>query len=112
MTDANAPFAETRRALADTLTQIDGLLPGSIVVRHTRCGKKTCACKANPPTLHGPYIQWTRTKNGKTITRLLTPNQLARYQPWFDNTRTLKDTVSKLQAASIAALEATQDNPS
>lgn len=110
MTEPDLPFAATRKALADSLANIDGLLPGSIVVRHTRCGKKTCACKADPPTLHGPYIQWTRTQHGKTVTRLLTPEQLDRYQPWFDNARTLKDTVSKLQAASIAALEAAENH--
>ena len=55
------PFAATRKALADALAEIDGLLPGSVVVRHMRCGKRSCACKADPPALHGPYIQWTRT---------------------------------------------------
>jgi len=49
-----------------------------------RCGKPTCACRDDPPSLHGPYIQWTRTLNGKTVTRYLSEDQLARYQPWFD----------------------------
>ena len=51
------PFAATRKALADALAEIDGLLPGSVIVRHMRCGKNGCACKADPPALHGPYIQ-------------------------------------------------------
>ena len=48
------PFAATRRALAEALAEIDGLLPGSVVVRLMRCGKRNCACKADPPILHGP----------------------------------------------------------
>jgi hypothetical protein len=32
-----------------------------------------------------PYHQWTRKIGGKTITRILTDDQLADYQPWFDN---------------------------
>jgi hypothetical protein len=102
------PFAATRKALADALAEIDGLLPGSVVVRHMRCGKPTCACRADPPALHGPYIQWTRTVRGKTVTRFLSPEQLGRYQPWFDNTRRLKDLVAKLEIASLQALESAE----
>lgn len=99
------PFAATREALAEALAQLDGLLPGSVVVRLMRCGKRNCACKADPPTLHGPYTQWTRTVQGKTVTKLLTKEQLARYQPWFDNARTLRDLVAKLEIASLQAFE-------
>lgn len=99
------PFAATRKALADALGEIDGLLPGSVVVRHMRCGKSGCACKADPPALHGPYIQWTRTVRGKTVTRFLSEAQLGRYQPWFDNARRLKELVAKLEIASLQALE-------
>ena len=102
------PFANTRKALAEALSQIDGLLPGSVVVRHVRCGKQRCACKADPPRLHGPYIQWTRTANRKTITRLLSQEQLARYQPWFDNRKLLNDVVAKLEIASLNALDAAE----
>jgi hypothetical protein len=111
------PFAATRKALAEALAEIDGLLPGSVVVRLMRCGKPSCACKAEPPALHGPYTQWTRTVAGKTVTKLLTDEQLARYQPWFDNSRRLKDLVAKLEIASLQAIEtadrltATTDTP-
>ena len=99
------PFAATRKALAQALAQIDGLLPGSVVVRLMRCGKRNCACRADPPTLHGPYTQWTRTVQGKTVTKLLTEEQLDRYQPWFDNARTLRDLAAKLEIVSLQALE-------
>jgi len=102
------PWAATRRGLAAELGAIDGVLPGSVVVRHMRCGKASCACKADPPALHGPYIQWTRTVNGKTVTRFLSEEQLARYQPWFDNSRRLKDLVAKLEIASVHTLESEQ----
>ncbi len=102
------PWAATRRALADAIGEIDGVLPGSVVVRHMRCGKQGCACKADPPALHGPYIQWTRTVNGKTVNRFLTPEQLDRYQPWFDNARRLKELVAKLEIATVHAVEETE----
>lgn len=111
------PFAATRKALAEALAEIDGLLPGSVVVRLMRCGKRNCACKADPPVLHGPYTQWTRTVAGKTVTKILTDEQLARYQPWFANTRRLRDLVAKLEIVSLQAIEtadqlgATTDTP-
>ena len=64
---------QARAAIQAALGQIGFCLPGSITIRHARCGKPRCACAADPPSLHGPYIQWTRTVNGKTVTRLLTP---------------------------------------
>jgi hypothetical protein len=99
------PWAATRRGLAEELGRIEGVLPGSVVLRHMRCGKSRCACKADPPALHGPYIQWTRTVDGKTVTRFLSQEQLARYQPWFDNARRLKELVAKLEIVSVHAVE-------
>lgn len=100
------PWAATRRGLAEELGKIDGVLPGSVVVRRMRCGKAGCACKADPPALHGPYTQWTRTVAGKTVTRFLSEDELARYQPWFDNARRLKDLVAKLEILSVRAFDA------
>ncbi len=88
------PWAATRQGLAEELAKIDGVLPGSVVVRRMRCGKAGCACKGDPPALHGPYIQWTRTVAGKTVTRFLSNDDLARYQQWFDNARRLKELVA------------------
>jgi hypothetical protein len=98
-------WAATRRALAQALGEIDGVLPGSVVVRRMRCGKTACACQTDPDARHGPYIQWTRTINGKTVTRYLSQEQRERYQTWFDNARQLKELVAKLEIASVHAVE-------
>jgi len=103
--ETHMPWEATRRGLAGKLAGIDGVLPGSVVVRHMRCGKPGCACGGDPPTLHGPYIQWTRTVGGKTVSRYLTREQLARYQQWFDNARRLKEIVAQLEIASLHAVE-------
>ena len=47
------PFAATRKAIAGAMAEFPGLLPGSVVVRHMRCGKSDCACRA-APTSSGP----------------------------------------------------------
>lgn len=102
------PFAATRKALAEALGEIDGVLPGSIVVRHMRCGTPGCSCKADPASLHGPYIQWTRTVDGRTVTRYLSEEQLARYQAWFDNAARLREIIAKLEIASVGAVESAE----
>ena len=90
---------QARAAIQAALASIGFCLPGSIVIRRTRCGKPACACKADPPALHGPYIQWTRTVKGKTVTRTLTPAQYDAYAPWFASARRLRALAAELEAA-------------
>jgi hypothetical protein len=62
-------------------------LPGTLVVRAYECGKPRCRCHTSPKARHGPYAEWTRKIGGRTITRRLTPQQLADWQPLFDNAK-------------------------
>ena len=101
-----SPSARQRRAqarIAAELAQIGFALPGSLVSRTTRCGKPGCRCQADPPMLHGPYLTWTRTVDGKTVTRKITEDQRVRYQAWFDNARRLRRLVTELEALSLEA---------
>jgi hypothetical protein len=102
----STPSPDPRLAeLRAQLAAIDHILPGTINTVMNRCGKPTCACHSDPPRLHGPYITWTRKINGKTVTRHLTPEQLERYQPWFENTRRLQALISEIQALCLNAAE-------
>jgi hypothetical protein len=58
------------------------------------------------PRLHGPYRQWTRKKDGKTATRILSDDQFRRLRPWFDNHRRLRELVTELETLSLAIAEA------
>ena len=69
-----------------------------------RCGKPRCACHADPPRLHGPYITWTRKIAGKTHPPP-DPEQADRYRPWFDNNRRLRELIAELEALSLQAAE-------
>jgi len=92
---------QARAQIQAALGQIGHALPGSITIRRTRCGKPHCACKADPPALHGPYIQWTRTVNGKTVTRTLTQAQYDTYASWFAGARRLRELAAELEALSL-----------
>jgi hypothetical protein len=76
-------------------------LPGTLTVRAYACGKLSCRCHGDPPRLHGPYAEWTRKIAGKTITRRLTPAQLAEYQPLFDNAKKLRALLAGLQDLTL-----------
>lgn len=109
MASPNPRQRRAQAAIAAELGQIGFALPGSLVSRTTACGKPGCRCQADPPTLHGPYLTWTRTVNGKTVTRKISQDQQARYQTWFDNTRKLRQLVAALETLSLEAFE--QDPP-
>lgn len=57
------------------------------------------------PRLHGPYLQWSRQVDGKTVHANLSEDQLADYQAFFDNARRLRDLLDELEALSLAMVE-------
>lgn len=104
--------AAARQQLSAQIAAIDAALPGTVLIRYNRCGKKTCACHKDPPKLHGPYYQWTRKIAGRTRTQLLTAEQYERYQPWFENARTLRELLAQLEAHSLKTAQQAEGWPS
>ena len=90
-----------RDKIAAELARAGFALPGTLTVRAYACGKQNCRCHADPPRLHGPYAEWTRKTGGKTVTRRLTPRELAEYQPLFDNARKLRALLTELQDLTL-----------
>jgi hypothetical protein len=104
-----AQQAQAARIAAEITARLAGVayaLPGTLADRMTRCGYPGCRCHAAPPQMHGPYHPWTRKKNGRTATRILSDDQLADYGPWFGNHRRLRELLTELEALSLAIAEA------
>lgn len=108
MTESPMDQDPQQHEIARRLGEVGFALPGTITERTKTCGKPTCRCRGDIDQRHGPYIQWTRTVDAKTVTRQLTRDQLDRYQPWFDNNRQLRDLTEQLHTLSIDAIIATQ----
>lgn len=105
------PRAADRRAhaaIVQRLAETGFALPGTLLTRRMSCGKSTCRCQADPPQLHGPYHQWTRKIDGKTVTRRLTDAQAAVYGPWFANAQQLRELVAELEALSLRVFQRTE----
>ena len=98
-------YQDRYRQLAERIADIGFIAAGSITHRHTRCGKPTCHCHADPPQLHGPYWQWTAKIDGKTVTRRLTDNQAALYQQWIANDRRLRTLIDQMRQVAAKATE-------
>ena len=94
-----------RDRIAAELAAAGFALPGTLTVRSYACGKPGCRCHADPPRLHGPYAEWTRKIGGKTVTRRLSPAELAEYQPLFDNAKKLRALLAELQDLTLQIIE-------
>ena len=84
---------------------VKGSLPGSLVVRSMRCGHHNCACHADPPQLHGPYVQWSYSYRGKRFNRWLSAEQADRLRDQVDRGRRIKELTAELDAAEIRRAE-------
>jgi hypothetical protein len=102
--------AAQQRRIAAALGEIGFALPGSLTVRAYRCGKANCRCRAEPPQLHGPYAFWTRKVDGKTVTRMLADDEVAEYQPLFDNASKIRDLLSELQQLTLQLVDEADDS--
>ena len=109
MEPAAARQAALDQAAAALAAAAGPALPGTLTIRSYACGKRRCRCHADPPVLHGPYAEWTRKIGGKTVTRRLTAEQLADWQPLFDNARKIRALIAELQELTLQAIGADSD---
>lgn len=92
----SAEYARVRAELAP----LGYILQGSVSERRIPCGKALCACSTDAQAWHGPYIQWSRKKHGRTVSTYLTPEQAAVCRQWIDNNRKLEAIIARLRRLS------------
>ena len=93
---------ETRARLAELRAQIERI-GISVTERYVPCGKKGCRCQAVPPTLHGPYYEWTTKVAGKTRNIRLRPDQARIYREWIANSRQLDRLITAWEQIGLEA---------
>lgn len=77
------------------------ILPGSISTVSSQCGKPNCACKGEPPILHGPYYRWTGLVDGKRTTRTISKEVAKECKRRIKNYRNLEKKIKKLVLEGI-----------
>jgi len=98
---ARARYAALQRALGT----VGFFRRGTLVRVYGRCGKPGCRCAADPPRLHGPYVQWTRKVAGKTVSVRVRPAQVRFFEEWIRNARRLDRRLAQMQQLSLRATE-------
>ena len=88
------------RALAADLAQIGFLCQGTVLRQKLTCGRAACACHSDPRRRHGPYPYWSSKAKGRTVSRLLTPEEADLFEEWMLNRRALQATLRKMYALS------------
>jgi hypothetical protein len=112
---ADAELARLRREyrrLQDQIRKLGFVAPGSVIERYTACGTQGCRCHDDPPTRHGPYFQYTRKLDGKTLTRRLDTEQADRYRQWIADRRRLDELTDQMDRLSHQAIELLLTQPS
>ncbi len=88
--------------LADQLSRMGRVLPGTITERTIigQASKKQIDRKK-----YGPYYQWTRKVNGKTITVNLSEAQVDLFRKAIDNKRKFEQILSEMQHCPVRFLQ-------
>jgi hypothetical protein len=72
------------------------VLSGSISTAESTCGKPNCACKDDPPKLHGIYYRWTGAIDGKRTTRTISKEMARECERRIENYRALQKKIDDL----------------
>ena len=105
MGNARKSDEQRYQALKNEVAGVGPIRRGSLVRRFMPCGKAGCRCQATPPQLHGPYYQWTRKVDGKTVTVRVKRDQAKRLQQWIDNGRRLDKLVGQMERVCFRLTE-------
>lgn len=97
LTRLSDQYARARAELAG----LGYILQGSVTERRLPCGKALCACTTDVEAWHGPYLQWSRKKRGRTVSTYLTPEQALRCRQWIDNNRKLDKIITRMRDLSL-----------
>jgi hypothetical protein len=85
-----------------TLEVILPLLPGSVSTASSTCGKPNCACKQQPPKLHGVYYRWTGTVDGKRTTKTISQEVARECERRIKNYRRLQREIERILTKALA----------
>lgn len=96
-------YTREREKLLARLGEVGFIWHGSVHRSLLTCGRPACRCHEDRSARHGPYAYWTTKVAGKTVSRLLPPDEADLYEEWIENRRCIEGVVRKLKALSAKA---------
>ena len=97
-------LGEDYQRLKKQVAELGYVVPGTVQKRSYRCGKPNCRCMTDE-ILHGPYYQWTRKIQGRTVNINLDREAAAIVQEWIRNNRELRRLCTRLEKTSLQMLQ-------
>ncbi len=82
------------------LARMGYLAVGTVTVSRLPCGNPQCRCRRGARFRHGPYSYWTTKVGGKTVSKLLKPDEARLYLRWIADRRRLDRTVQAMLEVS------------
>jgi len=121
MPDSLADLEHRRAAIAQQISQLGDLRPGSITATSGRCGKPSCRCHRPGQPVHGPNLRLTYKSDGKTVSESLPDNAAARkaereiaefrdFQRLSYESVEVNSTICRLRPVDEEALDAQEKN--
>jgi len=108
MTAKKKPSSQRIRARSHELRRLIGRMDfvasGTIHVRTKVCGRKNCKCATDPDQRHGPYHEWTRSKDGKLQHRVVTPDQALLLQHAIANYRQIQTLLARWEEQTASEI--------
>lgn len=108
MTAGTKPSARRIRARSQELRRLidrmDFVASGTIHVRTKVCGRKNCKCATDPNQRHGPYHEWTRSKDGTLQHRVLTAEQARLLQRAIANYRQIQALLARWEEQTASEI--------
>ena len=71
MFDTLSNLLNLRGGLLRQVSELGDFQPGSVTTVRRRCGKPNCHCAKPADSGHGPQVQLTQKRDGKTVTQAL-----------------------------------------
>ena len=96
-----AQLAARIEAIKAELASLGELRPGTVSSQYNICGHPKCPCKADPPQKHGPYYQLSYSRQGKSRTEAVHPEDLDQVRSATANYRRLKALVAEWVDSSL-----------
>jgi hypothetical protein len=108
MTAKSKPSTQRIRARVQELRRLIGRMDfvasGTMHVRTKVCGRKNCRCATDPDQRHGPYNEWTRSKDGKLQHRVVTPDQARLLQRAIANHREIQSLLARWEEETASEI--------
>jgi hypothetical protein len=84
--------------------RMDYVASGTLHVRTKVCGKKNCKCATDPEQRHGPYHEWSRSKEGRLEHRVVTADQARLLQRAITNYREIQSLLARWEEETASEI--------